>query len=171
MRTATFALFIGVIYLSAGLLGLIPEALQPPPADAPHTYVTMRYGYLLGLFPVNILHSVAHLALGAFGIIASREIFSTPRTFARVLALFYGALAVLGLIPGMDTLFGLLPIHGHDVWLHGGTALVATYFGWRTEVSIERRAGPEPDRREHVAPVAKERRYGHGDRRLPTSEV
>jgi hypothetical protein len=171
MRTATFALFIGVIYLSAGLLGLIPEALQPPPADAPPTHFTMRYGYLLGLFPVNVLHSVVHLAVGAFGIIASREIFSTPRIFARALAVFYGALAVLGLIPGMDTLFGLLPIHGHDVWLHGGTAVVAAYFGWRTEVSIERRATPAPDRREQLAPVAKERRYGHGDRRLPTSEV
>ena len=35
MRTATFALFAGIIYLSAGLVGLVPEALWPPPADAP----------------------------------------------------------------------------------------------------------------------------------------
>ena len=55
MRTATFALFAGIVYLSAGLLGLVPEALMPPPADAPApTRLTALYGYLLGLFPVNV---------------------------------------------------------------------------------------------------------------------
>lgn len=43
---------------------------------------------------------------------------------------FYGALAVMGLIPGLDTLFGLVPIFGHDVWLHAVTAAAAVYFGW-----------------------------------------
>ena len=29
MRTAAFALFAGIIYLSVGVLGLVPEALGP----------------------------------------------------------------------------------------------------------------------------------------------
>ena len=41
MRTATFALFIGIAYLSAGFLGMVPAALLPPPADAPPTHVTL----------------------------------------------------------------------------------------------------------------------------------
>ena len=91
----------------------------------------MLYGYLLGLFPVNVLHSAVHLAIGAWGIAAWRGM-SDPQVYARSLALFYGALAVMGLIPGMNTLFGMLPIHGHDVWLHAGTAAIAAYFGWRS---------------------------------------
>ena len=68
----------------------------------------------------------------------------SPRVYARALAVFYGLLAVLGLIPAMNTLFGLVPIHGHDVWLHAGTALVAAYFGWRGQTEVERRAKPRP---------------------------
>ena len=171
MRTATFALFAGVIYLSAGLLGMIPEALTPPPADAPPTRVTALYGYLLGLFPVNVLHSFVHLAVGVWGLVAWRRGLQAAKRLARVLAIVYGALAVLGLIPGVSTLFGALPLHGHDIWLHAGTALVAAYFGWRAELEIDHRRPETPDRREHAQPVEKERRYGHGDRRLPASEV
>lgn len=170
MRIATFALFLGLAYISAGVLGLVPAALLPAPADAPPTRYTALYGYLLGLFPVNALHSIVHLGIGIWGVMAWHRIMR-PKFFARALAVFYGVLAVLGLIPGVNTLFGLVPIHGHDVWLHAGTALVAAYFGWRTEHEVERRANPMPDRREHSVPVAHERRFGHGDRRLPTSEV
>jgi hypothetical protein len=176
MRTATFALFIGIAYLSAGLLGLVPAALMPPPVDAPPTRFHVLYGYLLGFFPVNVLHSAAHLVIGVWGLVAwqadhiGRRVRS-PRMFARALAIVYGALAVMGLIPGVNTLFGLLPIHGHDVWLHAGTAAIAAYFGWRTEVVVERRADDLLDRREQVQPVEHERRFGHGDRRIPASEV
>jgi hypothetical protein len=163
MKTATFALIFGIAYLAAGLLGLVPAALRPPPPDAPPTHFTMMYGYLLGLFPVNVLHSAVHLAIGAWGIAAWRGM-SDPLVYARSLTLFYGALAVMGLIPGMSTLFGVLPIHGHDVWLHAGTAAVAAYFGWRTtEPHMERRL--QVERRQRMLPVARERRLGLADRR------
>jgi len=164
MNTATFALIFGIAYLGAGLLGLIPAALMPPPADAPPTHFTLLYGYLLGLFPVNILHSAVHIAIGAWGLMAWRGM-ASAKVFARSLTLFYGALAVMGLIPGMNTLFGMLPMYGHDVWLHAGTAVVAAYFGWRSEVSAERREGVAPDRRERMLPVGRERRFGLADRR------
>jgi len=164
MNTATFALIFGIAYLGAGLLGLIPAALMPPPADAPPTHFTLLYGYLLGLFPVNILHSAVHIAIGAWGFMAWRGM-ASAKVFARSLTLFYGALAVMGLIPGMNTLFGMLPMYGHDVWLHAGTAVVAAYFGWRSEVSAERREGVAPDRRERMLPVGRERRFGLADRR------
>jgi hypothetical protein len=109
-----------------------------------------------------VLHSAVHIAIGAWGIAAGRGM-AEPRVYARSLAIFYGALAVIGLIPGMNTLFGLLPIHGHDVWLHAGTAAVAAYFGWREEAHMERRQ--IPDRRQRMLPVARERRLGLADRR------
>ena len=163
MKTATFALIFGIAYLVVGLLGLVPAALFPPPADAPPTQFTMLYGYLLGLFPVNVLHSAIHLSIGAWGIAAWRGM-SDPLVYARSIALFYGALAVLGLIPGMNILFGMLPMYGHNVWLHAGSALIAAYFGWRsTQPDMERRARHE--RRQRMLPVAQERRFGLADRR------
>ena len=170
MRTATFALFAGIVYLSAGLLGLVPAALYPPPADAPPMHFGLLHGYLLGLFPVNILHTAVHLAIGFWGIVAWRGLVAR-KTYPRTLAVFYGALAVLGLVPQLNTLFGVLPLHGHDVWLHAGTAAIAAYFGWRTETEPERRDGVRPDRREQAMLVANERRFGHSDRRIPGSEV
>lgn len=163
MKTATFALIFGFIYLAVGLLGLIPAALRSPPVDAPPTQFTMLYGYLLDIFPVNVLHSAIHLAIGVLGIAAWRGM-ANPLVYARSVALFYGALALMGLIPGMNTLFGLLPIHGHDVWLHAGSAAVAAYFGWRaTEPNMERRT--QQERRQRMLAVARERRLGLADRR------
>jgi hypothetical protein len=162
MSTATFALIFGIAYLAAGLLGLIPAALMPPPADAPPTTFAVMYGYLLGLFPVNILHSAVHIAIGFWGLMAWRGR-ANPHVFARSLAVFYGVLAVMGLIPGMNTLFGMLPMYGHDVWLHAGTAAIAAYFGWRSEVPMERRHLAE--RRQRMMPVGRERRFGLADRR------
>jgi hypothetical protein len=171
MRTATFSLFAGIAYLSAGLLGLVPAALFPPPADAPPVHFGLLHGYLLGLFPVNILHSAVHLGIGFWGIVAWRGLLADHKLYPRTLALIYGVLAVLGLIPQLNTLFGLLPIHGHDVWLHAGTAALAAYFGWRSETEAERRDRGRADRREQAMLVADERRFGHSDRRIPGSEV
>src|SRR6185503_14926775 len=163
MNTRHFALIFGIAYLAAGLLGMIPAALMPPPPDAPPTTFTLLYGYLLGLFPVNVLHSAVHIAIGAWGLSAWREDATNAKVFARSLAVLYGVLAVMGLIPGMSTLFGMLPVHGHDVWLHAGTAAIAAYFGWRREVAVERRHVNE--RRQRMLPVARERRLGLADRR------
>ena len=164
MKASTFALIFGIAYLAAGLLGLIPAALVPPPADAPPTRFAMMYGYLLGLFPVNILHSAVHIAIGAWGLAAwSRR--TSPVTYARALAVLYGVLAVMGMLPFLNTTFGLLPLHSHDIWLHAITALVAAYVGWREPAGIRERRRAGLDRRQHMVPVAHERRFGLADRR------
>lgn len=129
MTTRNFALIAGIAYLAAGILGFVPPLLFAPPGDAPGLAITAFYGYLLGLFPVNLIHNLVHLAIGAWGIAAARSM-TGALMYSRTLAIVYGVLAVMGLIPGMGTLFGLAPIHGHDVWLHALTALAAAYFGW-----------------------------------------
>lgn len=96
-----------------------------------------RYGYLLGLFPVNVLHNLVHLIVGIAGVLAYRTL-PTAIRFARGLAIFYGALTIMGLIRGLDTTFGLIPIFGHDVWLHGATAALAAYFGWVQHSTADR---------------------------------
>ena len=172
MRTSTFALAFGLFSLALGIAGLIPAALVPPPPEAPALHFTLLYGYLLGLFPVNLLRTAARIAFGAWGIAAWRGR-ADPGGYARATAIFYGTLAVIGLLSGSSTLFGVMPVNGNDVWLHAISAALAAYFGWRELVEArslahaERRRRAVFDRRQQVAFVAFDRRRGVGDRRIP----
>jgi hypothetical protein len=123
-----FALIIGIAFLAAGVLGFVP-ALLTPPSGAHNVAVQGFHGNLLGLFPVNWLHNVVHLGVGAWGLAAARS-YRGSVSFSRGLAVIYGILAVMGLFPVLNTTFGLIPLHGHDIWLHAGTAAIAAYFGW-----------------------------------------
>jgi hypothetical protein len=84
---------------------------------------------LLGLFPVNTVHNIVHILLGLWGLLAGGTATSAIGYF-KALTVIYALLAVLGLIPATQDLFGLAPIHGNDVWLHGILALAAAYFGF-----------------------------------------
>jgi hypothetical protein len=84
----------------------------------------------LGLFPVNILHNIVHIVFGVWGLVVARGSADALRTYARAVAIVYALLTVLGLIPATNTTFGLVPIYGHDVWLHAALAVIAAYFGF-----------------------------------------
>jgi len=172
MKTSTFALLFGLFSLALGVLGLVPATLVPPPPDAPPLHFTWLYGYMFGLFPVNLLHTAARLAFGAWGIAVWRGR-SDAASYARAVAVFYGALAFVGMMAGSTTLFGVLPVHGADVWLHAASAAIAAYFGWRdaAETHTNRRLAAARDRRHRVAQVILDRRRGIGDRRVHWSGV
>ena len=112
---STFARVIGVVFVVIGVLGFIPQLVPD--------------GRLLGLFPVNAVHNIVHILLGVWGITAARTVAGAV-AYSRGIAVIYGVLAVLGLIPATNTLFGLAPIHGMDVALHAVLAVIAAYFGW-----------------------------------------
>ena len=67
MNARNFALWLGIAYLGAGILGFVPAALRPMP-ETNALAVTAFSGYLLGLFPVNLLHTLVHVAAGAWGV-------------------------------------------------------------------------------------------------------
>jgi hypothetical protein len=46
------------------------------------------------------------------------------------MAVGLSAFTLMGLVPALHTAFGLMPVYGHDVWLHGLEALLAAYFGF-----------------------------------------
>ena len=170
MSTTIFALIFGIAFTLAGFIGMFPAALTPAPPEAPATTVHVLHGYLLGLFPVNVLHSAVHLVIGVAGLAAATAE-HYARLYARALALVYGGLGIMGMLPTLNTVFGLIPIHGHDVWLHLGSAAIAAYFGWRAEIPVlidsdDRRHGMS-DRRHALNRVAYERRRGAYDRRMP----
>lgn len=129
MNTRNFVLTIGILYLLVGALGFLPALVSVPHPGAPSVTVDTGYGYLLGLFPVNVLYNLFHLAIGALAFGAYRSL-SRSTLFARGVAILFGVLAVMGLIPMLSTTFGLIPLFGHNVWLHAATAAIAAYFGY-----------------------------------------
>ena len=128
MTIYTFALVMAALYLTAGVLGFFPTFLGAIPPGDPPLAVETNYGYLFGVFPVNLLHNLVHLAIGGAALLAWSGMWSA-RAVARFIAVFYGALAVMGLIPGLNTMFGLTPLFSHDVWLHAASAAAAAYYG------------------------------------------
>jgi len=138
MTTRTFALVLGVAFIVAGLAGFFPTPADPP-ADLTQTH---GFGHALGVLPVNTLHNIVHIVFGLMGILASRGSLMSARGYAQFVAVAYGLLAVLGLLPQTNTTFGLIPIYGADVWLHAIIAAAAAYFGFvaREPVAVRMRA-------------------------------
>ena len=123
MRTTTqkVAMVFGVVFLLVGVLGLLVSGGMEMTADdgaAP---------MLLGLFPVNLLHNLVHIAFGVWGLLAART-WSGAKMFCRVGAVIYLVLALLAFVD--PTTFGLVPIGGNDIWLHLVLALALGYFGF-----------------------------------------
>ena len=127
MNARTFAAVLGAAFLLVGILGFFPS---PIPPDAPPLRMEHGHGLLLGLFPINTLHNVVHLLFGVLGLAASRGAGLSARGYAQLVAVAYGLLVVLGLLPATQTTFGFIPIYGHDVWLHGAIALVSAIVGF-----------------------------------------
>jgi hypothetical protein len=138
---------LGIAFIAIALMGLIPAFIQPAPMATPQLVTTPGYGYLLGLFPVNFWHNIVHLLFGIWGLSASRTVLASQR-YGRSLAVIYGVLAVMGLIPYLNTTFGLIPLFGHDVWLHAVIAAAGAYVGFggrqramSLDQALRRRAG------------------------------
>lgn len=129
MITKRFAIVAGIVYLLIGVAGFFP-ALLAPPDETRHITAGALNGKLFGLFHVNLAHTLVHLGVGAWGVLAARASEAAAANYARSIAILFAVLAVMGLFPRLDTVFGLLPLHGHDIWLHAGTAAVSAYVGW-----------------------------------------
>lgn len=138
MSERNCALILGIVFTVLGIAGFIPALVSFPSAEvagtAPlpinmgDTYV-QGFGYLLGLFPINLMHNLVHLAVGIFGIAASTTL-GGARLFNRFFAISYLLIAVMGLMPLARTTFGLMPIFGNNVWFNALTAIAAGYFGF-----------------------------------------
>jgi hypothetical protein len=87
---------------------------------------------ILGLFPVNVLHNLAHLALGVWGILAARS-FGGARSYARIAGILYLLLAVLGYVD--PTAFGTMPLGRGDIGLHVAFGLVLAAVGFTAKAS------------------------------------
>lgn len=131
MSVRSFALLMGAIFIIAGLAGFVPAFVtQPPIRPGDELVVTGAHGLLFGLFPVNWVHNLIHLAFGLWGVAAWGGWAGTARMYLRAVAVIYALLVVMGFIPVLRTTFGLAPLYGHDIWLHAVLALAAGYYGF-----------------------------------------
>lgn len=129
MTIRYFAMTFGVVFLLVGIAGFIPALVTPYQPTQPDLAFDTGAGNLFGLFPVNLLHNIVHVLFGIWGIFAYRSI-SGAVVYARSVAVVYALFVLMGLIPVLSTTFGLVPLHGHDIWLHILLAAVAAYFGF-----------------------------------------
>jgi len=132
MNLRTIALVFGVVFTAVGILGFVPGITQMHTDHQAEGLVVggPGHGLLLGLFHVNLLHNLFHLAFGVLGLAMSRT-FDGSRNYLRLVAITYGLLTVMGLLPRpFNTTFGLVPIGGHDVWLHALLAIGAAIAGF-----------------------------------------
>jgi hypothetical protein len=124
-----FALIYGIVFLLIGIAGFIPGFVVPFLGEHPPVAVDAGAGLLFGLFPVNVLHNIVHALFGLWGIAVWRSM-PASRTYARAVAVIYGIFVIMGFLPVLNTTFGLVPLWGHDIWLHAVLAGVAAYFGF-----------------------------------------
>ncbi|HET6745199.1 MAG TPA: DUF4383 domain-containing protein [Candidatus Limnocylindria bacterium] len=116
----TVAAIFGVVYLVAGVAGFITNTSP-----------------LFGLFPVNMLHNIVHVVLGAillWGMMNAASAILANR-WVGVLLLVLG---VVGIFAG-TSLDDLVPLGGNDVFLHLGTGIVllgASLMGSRDTATV-----------------------------------
>ncbi len=129
MNIKRFTSILGMIFLVIGVLGFIPDLAIMPRDSDPALSVTDAYWRLFGLFPVNSLHNLIHIFFGIWALSASRDVLRARR-FCKANCVIYAIFAVMGLFPVLNTFFGLVPLHSHDIWLHAAISAATGYYGY-----------------------------------------
>jgi hypothetical protein len=114
LRTA--AKIFGVVLLAVGVLGFIP-ALTPDRK-------------LLGIFEVNTVHNLIHLASGAVALYTSMKSELASRKYFQIFGVVYGLVAVLGVFHMEKDLLGIVAHNTADLFLHVLIAGSALYLGF-----------------------------------------
>lgn len=124
IRASHIALGIASLVSGLAISGFLPQAVKAPRRGDPKLDVKRGYGRIFGLLPTNTPFNFLRLALGAWGLFSSQNE-KQSRRFLAILGSSYAVMALMGLLPKARTSFGLLPMHGSNIWLHAGTAAAA----------------------------------------------
>ena len=121
-------LIFGVVYVLVGVMGFIPGVRTGTDP--------FGEGDLLGIFPVNLLHSVVHLIIGVALLYGSTST-AAAVSVARGVGVVFLLIGILGFV-SPDT-FGLMPIGGNDIWLHLASGAVLLVVGFLLPADREAR--------------------------------
>lgn len=127
------ALSLGLLFLLLGLAGFVRAFVVP----SDNFTFEPGFGYIFGLFPTNYFHNAIGVLVGVWGIAAFTSL-SGAIVFNRIFAILYGAAVILGLLPFTNTLFGLTPLFGNNIWLNAITAAIAFYYGFVKPAEIDK---------------------------------
>ena len=114
----TFGMLFGIVFLAVGILGFVPG-------------VTTN-DMLLGIFMVNKVHSIVHIASGAIFLIASMAGAGAARLWFQLFGIIYAIVAVLGFMNPNGMLFGMMSNNPADTWLHVVLAVAMLAIGFGT---------------------------------------
>lgn len=85
---------------------------------------------VLGIFAVDTLHNIIHLASGVLALIFASRGADQARTAALVLGIVYALVTILGFLGG-DSILGFIANNASDNWLHLVLAVVFLIFGMK----------------------------------------
>lgn len=129
MSLKKFTITMGIIFLAMGILAFMPGITTYPRAEDPGLALSMAHGRLFGLFPVNALHNLIHIVFGVWALAVYKNM-ANARLYCKATAIVYAVLAVFGLFPTLNVMFGLAPLHGNNIWLHALIAIATGYYGF-----------------------------------------
>jgi hypothetical protein len=127
-----FTLMISLVFLALGICGLISPLLHSPPpqTDVQQMVVSLNYGYLFGIFPMNIVSDILFISIGIAGLVCAFRT-GTSRYFERTIVALSVIAVFLGFLPwGVNRLWGVMPLWGWTDALFFMTALFSFYFAF-----------------------------------------
>ena len=121
-----YCLLAGLALLLAGILGFLADS-------AFDTGSNIDGDKLLGIFEVNGIHNIVHIASGLLLLAASPKR-ASAKTVAIAFGVVYGIVTIIGLIDG-KTVLGLLPVNPADNILHIALSLLGLITGFMSRGS------------------------------------
>lgn len=116
------AIIFGVVMLIAGILGYIPGVTRFNADD--------DTGLLLGIFAVDNVHNLVHIATGVVAVVCGFISESASRNYFKVFGIVYALVALLGIFHANAPLLGIMAHNVADVALHIAIAALALYLGF-----------------------------------------
>jgi hypothetical protein len=110
-----WAILFGIVMIVIGILGFMPEV-------APR-------GLLFGIFAINPLHNIIHLASGVIALICGLYSEVAAKVYFIIFGIVYGLIAVLGFMHGEGLLLDKVMINQADNYLHIAIAIFSLYLG------------------------------------------
>ena len=102
--TKTFGMLFGIVFLAVGILGFVPGITKDD--------------MLLGIFMVNKMHSIVHIASGVVFLLASMAGAGAASLWFKIFGLVYAVVAILGFMNPNGMLLGMMSNNPADTWLH-----------------------------------------------------
>ena len=112
----TLGMLFGIVFLAVGILGFVPGITKDD--------------MLLGIFMVNKVHSIVHIASGAIFLIASMAGAGAASLWFKIFGLVYAVVAILGFMNPNGPLLGMMSNNPATTWLHVALAAAMLLIGF-----------------------------------------